>query len=223
MNGFLTKLMRNRIRIKEEDSSANEKLIPPERSVDITSDKRTDGFRPVTEVLAVEGKKDFIDYIEWLGLHNNPDYIVLSSIHHYYYDEEELKKVNTVVNLIKLNELKEIKTFLHSIYSSLPPKSNLVGCFSDSKKQNNYALNKTASEYESRKISTALENGILSRVPMINRIYSIIDSRINKSLTRNNVTMLLQDHGFKVQDMTEINGLTYFYARKVKVIDDKCA
>ncbi len=212
--------MRNRIRIKEEDQSANEKFMPPDKTADRSSISRTDILKPVTEILAVEGRKDFIDYIGWLGLHNSPDYIVLSSAHHYYYDEEEMKKVAIVVNLIRLNELKEIKTFLHSIYSSLPPKSNFVGCFSDSKKQNSFSVNKAVSESESRKISNAIENGILSRIPMINRIYSIFDSRINKSLTKQNVTVLLEDHGFKIQDMTEIGGLTYFCARKISVSNE---
>ncbi len=211
--------MRNRIRIQEEDSSANERFISTGKSVEVSPKSRMDVFKPVTEILAIEGRKDFIDYIEWLGLDNNPDYIVLSSVHHYYYDEEELKKIDTVVNLIRLNEVKEIKTFLCSIYSSLLPNSNLIGCFTDSKKQNQYALKKTSSTSESKRISTAVENGIFSRIPLLNRIYSIIDSRTNKSLTRRNVTMLLEGHGFKVHDMTDIEGLTYFYARKVKVIN----
>jgi len=120
------------------------------------------------------------------------------------------------VILFKLNQIKEINNFLHSTFHVLLPQSNLVGCFVDSKKHNIFVLNKTRSEFESKRISTAVENGIVSRIPLLNKIYSLIDSRTNKYLTKSNVSMLLECHGFKVMDMTDLDGLTYFHAKKVK-------
>jgi hypothetical protein len=43
----------------------------------------------------------------------------------------------------------------------------------------------------------------------------MIDSRTDKYLSGKNVTSSLEDLGFKVLDMTELNGLTYFCAQKV--------
>jgi hypothetical protein len=47
-------------------------------------------------------------------------------------------------------------------------------------------------------------------------LYSLMDSKTNKYMSGRIVTLLLEDHGFKVLDMTELNGLTYFCAQKVK-------
>jgi hypothetical protein len=42
----------------------------------------------------------------------------------------------------------------------------------------------------------------------------MLDSRTDKYLKGVNITLLLEDLGFKVLDMTELNGLTYFCAQK---------
>lgn len=179
-------------------------------------------FSPFREILTGEGREDFFNYIEWLGLSNDPDPVILSSMHHYFYDAEEMKQVNTVVNLTKLNHIKEIKDFLSSISNILTPKCNLIGCFIDNSKHNPFVLRKNVSEIERKRTTTALENGIISRIPFINWFYSIIDSRTNKYLSKNNVTSLLENSGFKVLDMTELNGITYFHAkRKPKTTENK--
>ena len=53
-------------------------------------------------------------------------------------------------------------------------------------------------------------------IPFINRMYSFIDSRTNRYLTRRSVTNLLEECGLQVVGMTELNGLTYFYTQKKK-------
>jgi hypothetical protein len=45
-------------------------------------------------------------------------------------------------------------------------------------------------------------------------MYSFIDSRTNRYLTRRSVTSLLKESGLELVGMTEINGLTYFHTRK---------
>lgn len=208
--------MRKRISICEPDVLNDQ---PIKFKVKPTGQKEgISGLKPFKEILAGEGKEDFVNYIEWLGLDKDPNLVVLSSMHHYYYDAEEMKNVTTVVSLIKLNNVKEIKEFLYSISHILSPKSNLIGCFTDAKKQNLFELKKNASEPESKEISTAVENGIMSRIPFLNKIYSLIDAKTNKFLTKQNVTSLLEEHGFKPHDITEMNGLTYFRAEKIQNI-----
>jgi len=51
-------------------------------------------------------------------------------------------------------------------------------------------------------------------------LYSMIDSKTNKYMSERSVSLLLEDNGFKVFDMTELNGLTYFLAQKTRVIDE---
>jgi hypothetical protein len=212
--------MRKRISLDEPEIVKQQTRKPSSRPAGDTGN--LPGISPFREILAGEGREDFFNYIEWLGLVNDPDPVVLSSMHHYFYDAEEMKNVKTVVNLIRLNHIKEIKDFLSSVSNILKPKCNLIGCFIDSRKHNPFVLRKSVSEIERKRTSTALENGIVSRIPFLNWFYSVIDSRTNKRLSKNNVTLLLEDHGFKVLDMTELNGITYFHAkRKPKTAENK--
>jgi hypothetical protein len=175
---------------------------------------------PVLEVLASEGHESLVNYIEWLGLAKDQNLVVLSSRHHYYYDSEEMKNVKTVVNLKELNLIKEVKNFLHSVFRILPSKSFFIGCFIDNRKQNGYILRKSPVAHHSMRNSEAVENGIVSKIPFLNMLYSFMDSKTNKYLSKTNVTLLLENNGFKVMDMTELNGLTYFCAKSLRTSDN---
>jgi hypothetical protein len=200
--------MRNAIHIKEPYFTNNHKTSIysniPVASLGLVKNN------PSYELLSTEANESFVDYIEWLGFDKDPNLVVLSSIHHYYYDVEEMRNVKTVINLIELNQIKEIKSFLHSVYHILPPKSNFIGCFVDNKKTNVFALKENISDSE------AVENGIISRVPFLNMIYNLMDSKTYKYMSRRNVSLMLENRGFKILDMTEIDGLTYFHTQKVQ-------
>ncbi len=171
---------------------------------------------PVLEKLAVEGGEDFFNYIDWLDLTKDPDILVLSSTHHYYYDAEELKNIKTVVNLKPLNSIKDIKSFFHTIYNILPYKANFIGCFIDS--SNNYGnlLNNRLSYARNSDGVDPVENGIYSSIPLLNLMFSFMDFRTNRNMTKRSVRQLLEGYGLRVLDITEINGLTYFHAQQVK-------
>jgi hypothetical protein len=172
------------------------------------------------EILSTEGREDFINYIHSQSLDNDPNLVFLSSQHYYYYDAEEMKEVKTVINLKEINQIKQIKSFLHSIFRVLPRKSNFIGCFVDNEKINGYELRNDQSFDQKKNSLNAIENGIVSRIPFLNMVFSIMDSRTNKYMSRRSVTLLLESHGFKVLNMSEINGLTYFHAQKVRTVDN---
>jgi hypothetical protein len=172
------------------------------------------------EILTAENCENFTSYIEILGIDKDPNVVVLSSLHHYYYDAEEMSNVNTMINLKELNQIKQIKDFLHSIFHILPPNCNFIGCFVDNKKQNGFVLSNGPSDFHYKRNSDAIENGIASSSPFLNMIYSMIDSKTNKYMSERSVTLLLEDNGFNVLNMTEINGLTYFLAQKTQAINE---
>lgn len=174
------------------------------------------GKSRVFEILAAEDRENFVNYIEWRGLAKDQNLVVLSSQHHYYYDAEEMKNVSTVINLKELNQIKHIKNFLHSIFHILPHRSNFIGCFVDNKKINGYILRNGPSSVHDRRSYNEVENGIVSRIPFINMLFSFMDSKTNKYMSQRSVSLLLEGHGFKVMDMTELNGLTYFHAQKIR-------
>ena len=161
----------------------------------LTSEKVSHGMtslNPAIVNMIAEGGISIFSYLNKLGLAKEPDLMVLSSKHHYYYDENDLKNIKILVNLKKLNLIKHPNAFLDILNRILPPDANFIGCFTDSK---------------SLKI-----NG--SR--LLNRFINILDSKTDRNLDRNEVTELLASHGFRIIDMTEIEDVTYFFAKPVE-------
>jgi hypothetical protein len=165
------------------------------------------------DLLIAEGGKNFYSYVDWLGLANQPDLIVLSSEHHYYYDSEEMNSVSTIINIKELNQVKNITAFLNSFLNYLPEKSNFVGCFTDNEKINGYEL-KYRSAGENKRGKDFIDHGIVSSFPFINMLYSILDSRVYNYMSRTKITQLIEGYGFKIINMTEVSGLTYFHSQK---------
>jgi hypothetical protein len=62
----------------------------------------------------------------------------------------------------------------------------------------------------------AVELGLVSRFQFLNRLYNIMDLKTNSYMSEKCVSLMLSVHGFKVMDMTELNGLTFFHSRKVR-------
>jgi hypothetical protein len=167
--------------------------------------------------LVLEGCENFYKYFELLGLANDPNFIVLPSAHHYYYDAEDMKEVKAVVNMKQLNHIKDIKEFLHTIYHILSSQSLFIGIFMDRKHQNGFFSNSTLNQSQIEGKVDPVENGIESKIPFLNMVYNIMDSKTNRYMSKQAVKLLLGDAGFKVIDMTELNGLTYFCIQKVKL------
>jgi hypothetical protein len=171
----------------------------------------------VIDLLKAEGGESLYNYVDFLGLVNDPNLIVLSSMRHYYYEEEDLKDVNTIVNLKQLNQIKNLNSLFRTIFNIFPPKSNFIGSFAENYKHREFFINNSSSADGSDDNSDALENGIISKIPFLNMIYNFMDSKTNRYMTRKDVNFLFETHGFKILDMTELNGYTYFLAQKVQV------
>lgn len=146
---------------------------------------------PVMESLYAEGGENFFNYLSWFGLVNEPDLLVLSFRNHYFYDRDDFKGVRTLINLKKLNLIKHLDSFIHIVNDVISPKTNFIGCFYD--------------------------RDSCSRVDLPARFYkkfvNFIDLKVFVEFDRNYVSGLMKSNGFRVVDMTEINGITYFFAR----------
>lgn len=165
--------------------------------------------------LASEVREDLFNYLDRLGLVNDSHMLVIPSTHHYFYEAEDMKGIKTVVNLKQLNHVREIRDFLKKIAELLPQQSNFVGCFVDNQTQNGFADKYSNLPRQLSEKAEIFENGIESRIPFINRMYSFIDSRTNRYLTRRTVSHLIEENGLQIVGMTELNGLTYFCAKKI--------
>jgi len=96
-----------------------------------------------------------------------------------------------LINLKKLNLVEHLDLFLDTLHRILPPEADFIGCFTDSrmlKRDNGFTL------YHSTKL--------------LNQLISILDSKTNHYMNRDQVLNLFAANGFKVFDMTEKDGLT---------------
>ena len=150
-------------------------------------------FSPDNFSLTAEGGKNFFRYLKSFNLFKEPELLILSPNIHFYYDENDLKGVRTFIILKKLNLIKDLDTFLHTVFLILPENINFVGCFSDSK--------------------TVDGNGFLTGLST--RFNNFLDSRTDHNMDKKDVSDLLEKHGFKIIDITEMNGLTFFYSQTV--------
>lgn len=143
--------------------------------------------------LTAEGGLTFFKYLKKFNLFSEPELLILSPNIHFYYDENDLKDVRTFILLRKLNLIKELDTFLHTLSQILPQNVNFVGCFSDNK--------------------TLKWNGFVSNLS--NKFYNILDSKTDHFLDKEDVSELLDKHGFKIIDMTEMDELILFCSQTI--------
>jgi hypothetical protein len=171
---------------------------------------------PIFTKLAEEGHENFYNYLDWLGLAKDPDFLILASSHHYYFENEDLKTKTIVVNLKQLNNINNIEDFLGTIYHVLPQKCYFIGSFTANKNQNRIFSSSNKSRHRIAGRVAKTEKSIGQWSSFLNKIYSIIDSGTNRYMTERTVTQLLEDTGLKILDITEFNGLTYFCTQKDK-------
>lgn len=158
---------------------------------------------------------DFLNYLAHLGPAVEPGLLVIPYKHHYFYDIEDLKGVKTIVNLTQLNHVREVRDFVRKISELLHYQASFVGCFIDNKTQKRFSHSDSQLHGNGPEMTETYENGIESRIPFINRMYSFIDSRTNRYMTRRTVNSLLNEFGFQAVSMEVLNGVTYFYSRRV--------
>jgi hypothetical protein len=154
----------------------------------------TTGVNPVHDTLVLEGAGTFLEYLKWLDLADDPNLLVLSSRHHFFYDQNDLKGVNVLVNIKRLNHIRHLGSFLHILFRVLPSGANFIGCFSDSGniKRNGKVFFRSSIFYK--------------------KFIDFLDYRTDRNMSKSEVTELLDTHGFIVINMKEIKGVTYFNA-----------
>jgi len=191
---LMQKMMED-ISVISRPRSLNEKNVITNFNGRKTVHKRTRN-NPVIDKVINEGGEIFFNYIDWHGLANEPNLLVLPSTLHYYYDQEELKGVTTLVNMKKLNLIKHLDDFVNTVCGVLSPCSNFIGCFTDNNSKNGDSLGSK----------------------MYKKVINFIDSKTDITINRNDVSRLFESYGFKIVDMTEIDGLTYFRTQNTRRI-----
>lgn len=136
---------------------------------------------------------NFLSFIKSLAVSKEPVLMILSSNQNYY-NENDLKSVRTSVNLKKLNHINHLDMFLSDVVSISPPDTSFMGYYSDNK--------------------THVGNGNQSYQPsgLWNRFINFQDSGTAHNMDKNEVLGLLETYGFKIIDMDDMSGLTFFHS-----------
>ena len=85
-----------------------------------TTSGRKTGFSPSVIKVICEGGENFFLYLKRHDISRETNLLVLPSAHHYYYDEKELANVRTLVNLKKLNQIKDLDGFCRISFRCYP-------------------------------------------------------------------------------------------------------
>jgi hypothetical protein len=142
--------------------------------------------------LTAEDGRNFFHYLKNFNLNHDPGLLILPPNNHYYFDEKELSSVKTLINLKNMNLIKELDDFLYTLIRLLPSDANFLGYFTYNK------------------ISFTGDN-LFSGLSA--RLNNFLDFRTDHNLNDKELTGKLYKHGFRLIDMTQQNGLTFFYSK----------
>lgn len=178
--------------------------------------KTTPYKNPVFGEIVEEAGLEVYSYLEKFKLTESENILFLPLVRHYIYNSEDLKKVDCIVNFKLLNRTSHIRHFLFTMNRLLPLEGQFVGCFLDYKKQKQRIL-KTKHSLLGYVflMSYGFVNRFIPRVPVIKQMQHILNGGKVKCLAKSEAKTLLEKNGFKAVNMTEIDGLTYFIARKI--------
>jgi hypothetical protein len=149
------------------------------------------GYNYNIDNLITEGGENFINYLRGLGLGKDPNLMVLSSRNNYYYDFNDFRGVSTLISLVKLNRMRHLESFLVTVTRMISPETYFIGCFSDK--------------------NTITHPGLLKKNGRLINNYSC--SETDLPFCKDDIAKLLVSTGFRICDMTEIKGLTYFVTK----------
>ena len=139
---------------------------------------------------------DLFKYIQYHNLVKNNNVFFLSGKHFYFYDKKDMRGIKTVIHLKKLNNVKYLDNTIKQLHGTLSKKTILCGRFVHCK--------------PIRGMSNSIRFAKLYEVVM-----NLLDNNTNRYLTKRMVTSYLGAYNFKILDMTEIEGITYFHAKKL--------
>jgi hypothetical protein len=156
-------------------------------------------------------------YVRSLGIKKDSA-LILSSEHHYYYEEGDLKNVSALINLKPLNYIYDLKSLLRSVHRLLPKGSSFIGYYqvrnSIYTRKNDHPIG-IISDFRSK----TNDSGTIPRFSVLSRMYSYFDTWFNGQHSDRTISRLFMMNGFRIADMTVIDGCVYFVAKHLTVYE----
>jgi hypothetical protein len=143
--------------------------------------------------MVAEGVVNFLSFIKSPRVSKEPVLMILSSKQHYY-NENDFRSVRASVNLKKLNHINHLDMFLSDVIRISPPDTNFMGYYSDNKTPEGNG------------------NPFYQLPGLWNRFFNFQDPGTAHNMDKNEVLGLLETYGFKIIDMNDTSGLTFFHS-----------
>ena len=133
---------------------------------------------------------------------------------HYFYHPSEFSNLDAIINLRKINVIKDREDFINNIFQLLPVGGYFIGSYKDYRYD---LLNKRSilgSRYAFR-FFYRLNNKMLA-VPGVRNLFYSINSDYSESLTMKDIRRFFQKNGFSIVNVQRIDELTYFLLIKTQ-------
>ena len=181
---------------------------------DLGSTPKESIFNSAIESLVQDGYYSFIEYINSQGIVSLDKLVVISPNMHFLYDKNEMEGVEAILLMKGLNCIKDIRGFLDSVALVLPASAKLFGCFIDHNDNRKDLLKIHQTGRHNLGFNELVENGIHSTNPLFDRFLDLLDSRVFRRLSVENVRRLCNASGLTIVNIKKQDGVTYFHARK---------
>ena len=145
-------------------------------------------------IIEIEEKRDVSDPNLYTYIKTNKlKKILFLSTKSYFYEADELLKIKSIVFLKKLNDIIHLDRIIENVYHSAPVDTIICGSF----------------------INTEIaEVGHYRK--LFEMMYNFLVLNGNRTLSLKRVISYLTAYNFKLLNVSEINGVTYFHAKKIK-------
>ena len=172
----------------------------------------------VEKELSEEVNPEVIRYFKSIPNVMDAKVLYLSTIRHYIFDAGTLWDVTTIINLRLINRIAHIYYFLYNTNRMLPIGGYYLGCF-ESMPQQKKRLKTMYAPLVGSVMYTLffLFDFLIPKIPVIRNIYLFVHSGRMKCITTYACVSLLTKNGFVLTNITSINNIEYFVAKKVKL------
>ena len=187
-------------------------------------ESKVDNFKSNPAFLEIieEVGQDVFDYLDRFGVTLKSNVLFLSFSRHYFYDADDLKNADSIINFRLVNRIAHINHYMQAINKILLIDGYYAGCFLDYKNQRQNITKGSHSILGHIFLFIyRFLNRIVPKIPVLNWIQHLFNQGKVKCLTTAELKGLMRKNGFDVMSMEDVDGLTYFIARKSENINPR--
>ncbi len=180
--------------------------------------RQLEDYNTLEKTILKVANKGVLSYIsEHLDLKTLHQSIILSTDASSYVEEVDFNNVQAIVNLKRVNYTKQINELFKSVNKLLPDRGIYIGSVETYGDRKNLIFKQTG-KYFGQLLWYAdfIINRVIPRLRPLEKVYYYLTKGQFHAISVTEILGRLVYCGFEIIDYKEIDGLTYFKARKIK-------